>query len=1628
MSPIALNYDSLATVHESVLCIYPIAGCTDSEALNYLSIANVDDGSCVPSVFGCTSQIALNYNSNATVLDDSCVFPVFGCTDSRAENFVSAAAADDGSCLITGCDDSLALNYVSVANVPNNALCSYSFAGCTNSEALNYASSATDDDGSCVILGCTDSLAPNYELSATANDGTCEPIVRGCTDSAAANFLSVANVDDSSCRYAGCISSNAVNYNPSATFNDGSCIVLGCTDSTKINYDSEATVDNFSCFDGTPACVDLSASNYVPLSPFVIPDDSLCIYTGCLNSFAQNFNPSANEDDGSCVLVRASGSVYSLGPMVDCRVFIDETEDYLWDEAFEPSSESDDAGFYRIIYPVRAPVLVLPSAPTSTCRDALPFFAAGSVGEFLGLPLQTLVDALVLTPLTTVGTFLVNRDGMTIQAASDKVYTGLGLASRNVWTFEAIEQLIDSLVTLSGDPLEAAIWIVRQWQVQQSIYCVLASLQLQFTSAENVMAVFSSLASMLFESSIPVFLADAESLFQLAQLTSDELDVSRSYDANFLAQCAASNAEYETSILGLFARRRRLSESRDESASGDSSSGSAGSGDPSDSSDEDALVVLCEISVALSPNPGVNCSNITIPEGSNAFGCTQVGAVNFDSLAYINAGCIFAGCTNSSATNYDPRASVDDSSCVASVLGCVSPSAINFNSRATVNDDSCIYQFQGCTDSLSPNFLSAANVDDGTCIPGRIGCIVPTAINYDSTATVNFACRFETTDALTPNSTCPDPLALNYDSVGTEWDADSCQYAVSGCTDSTAVNYLEAATEDDGSCVPSLAGCLSSQALNFDSLATVSDNGCVYSFVAGCTTPNATNFDSSATVDDGSCTFPLRGCVDSIALNYVSSAKLEGECEYAGCTESSAFNFDSSATVDDGSCSFPISVGGCSDSYADNYFSVVTVDDGSCQYPGCVDSRAFNFDSLANFNDGTCRIPGRGCGDSTASNYVPGSDGAPCRYGGCTQAEGTLNYDSVANYNDGTCRYSTEIAGCTDSAADNYESLATVPGDFCVYLGCTSPAAANYNSRATIDDGSCSSVIAGCTATAAVNYQSSAQQDDGSCIFDEVDPIDGCTNSLADNYNSLATPRVSGDELCEFGGCTQSAAPNYNSNATFDDGSCTPLRAGCTDSRADNYDRAAVVPCNATQADGNCSACEFAGCTQTASISYDSLATFDDGSCVQPQSGCTDSVADNYLSAATIDDGSCVLLGCTDSRVANFDPSATSDDGSCDPVVVGCTSSLADNYLSAAVVDSGRCLFIGCTHSLALNYRSDANTDSGLCVFPSPPAFPPSPQQPPLRAVPPPSRLPLLVPSPPPPSPLPPLLPGVTSVTRFSLLLANDLSYVGPEGSASYVSFVSNFTRDFAHWGNISEVRVAVLAVDSFSNGVELQVTDTTEYANQPTGSDLAALFVVASPTSPVQVGEYSVIDALATGPPTSPPVPTSSPPSPESPPSSPLGENLRSDDGAISNGAVVGAVFAFFVLLVFSALLFRKLISLRGSAAQAVRHKPPLDGVQTAGFRIGIRTSGTWRVEYQTASRGAAGRVPRMAPRRASEEALVPSYCPTAGCSSMELMPLGPPPGPSPTAQAAAAANSASGDPSSRIVYTMNYDEPSEW
>jgi len=92
-------------------------------------------------------------------------------------------------------------------------------------------------------------------------------------------------------------------HNPGSYADTYSCgeppVVPGCMDQTADNFNPLANQDDGSCTYTVPGCTDQTANNFNPLAN---QDDGSCTYTvsGCTDKTAENYNPLANQDDGSC--------------------------------------------------------------------------------------------------------------------------------------------------------------------------------------------------------------------------------------------------------------------------------------------------------------------------------------------------------------------------------------------------------------------------------------------------------------------------------------------------------------------------------------------------------------------------------------------------------------------------------------------------------------------------------------------------------------------------------------------------------------------------------------------------------------------------------------------------------------------------------------------------------------------------------------------------------------------------------------------------------------------------------------------------------------------------------------------------------------------------------------------------------------------------------------------------------------------------------------------------------------------------------------------------------------------------------------------------------------------------------
>jgi len=136
-----------------------------------------------------------------------------------------------------------------------------------------------------------------------------------------------------------------------------------------------------------------------------------------------------------------------------------------------------------------------------------------------------------------------------------------------------------------------------------------------------------------------------------------------------------------------------------------------------------------------------------------------------------------------------------------------------------------------------------------------------------------------------------------------------------------------------------------------------------------------------------------------------------------------------------------------------------------------------------------------------------------------------------------------DLGNSDNEATDILNEVATPDcfdeGEDPVY-GCTDPEANNYNPDATMEAIYYECRYDGCTDRDATNYDPRATDDDDSCIYDEDDdPVPGCMDEDANNYNEDATvddPRFP----CTYDvvGCMDETACNYDETANIDSEDC----------------------------------------------------------------------------------------------------------------------------------------------------------------------------------------------------------------------------------------------------------------------------------------------------------------------------------------------------------------------------------------------------------------------------------------------------------------------------------------------------------
>ena len=571
----------------------------------------------------------------------------------------------------------------------------------------------------------------------------------------------------------------------------------------------------------------------------------------------------------------------------------------------------------------------------------------------------------------------------------------------------------------------------------------------------------------------------------------------------------------------------------------------------------------------LDPNTGLPCSQVF-------GGCPSGGVMpGVPGTTPSFPGSQVSGCMTPSANNYNPLATVSDGNCdytntgTSDVYGCMDTEANNYNPLATIQETSA-------TDSTDPCSFDTGEI---------YGCMESNAENYNPNATVQATSATDSTDPceFIEYYGCMNSGATNYNAQATinatsyNDSTDPCTYevGVDGCMDPTAQNYNPAATNDDNSCSwlspCDVARVCWSDCPNPSSISTLSANcgtvddcGDATGYpnsqappcapVPGCTDPTANNYNSAATQDDNSCTFDTQvvpGCTDSTASNYNALANTDdGSCTYPQlmvpcqkCQNGSVINSSFIDTCPTAQGWMPAGLGtpnpcagqtvnGCTNPAANNYNSNATQDDGTCTYPAIsCDSCDGGYPTSQTFNLASC-----------PEGTILSGSGNPCAgqtINGCTNPAAN-NYNSNATQNDGTCTYPAISCDSCDGGYPTSQifNLASCPegtilsgsGNPCAgqtVMGCTDPTANNYNSTATQDDGNCTYPNTTCSKCV-----------QGSPIGNQVPAGTPCSSLGAGwQLSSLGNPCISrgGNDII---GCLDSRASNYNPNATTACTSC----------------------------------------------------------------------------------------------------------------------------------------------------------------------------------------------------------------------------------------------------------------------------------------------------------------------------------------------------------------------------------------------------------------------------------------------------------------------------------------------------------
>ena len=1035
---------------DGVCNVYEVEGCTDPSACNYDPDATEDDESCENLNFG----FDCNGACLGGLIDGICnVNVIDGCADQNACNYnedVNIHIGDSTYCdypyeIYFDCDG------FCINDTDGDSICDeIEVGGCLDTLSSNYRPNSTDDDGSCIIdIGCTIESAYNYNprvLPENGNDQLCIPTVYGCLDSTYVQFhVSVpANTDDQSCStpvqeiYVGCMDPIASNYDPYYNTDDGSCnyvgcidpfyfnfnplasipsidscgvlIVEGCTDITFLEYNENANKNLPSGQEGSCASYPYEGCMnpaYVEYSEFytVEPFGSCVNETenGCIDPMADNYNPIANADDGSCIFVGCMDSNYS--EYWNQGYVAQYSQPWSCIEEVEFGCMNPIADNYESIANVNYEnPLNLEDNPCVFSVEQTDIFwdvESSTTGSNMSIIIPSDVvisgdfsNSNPIPPGSLLGVFYYDQNnssgsslycGGQIEYLSDNLSYGLIVIGDDAITTSMQEGF------QIGDFLE---WRLRT--PQGLVYNITPFYNLNYAFTQSPGNTFNQ--------------NDTKEIDLLQLNYSGQVDI-----------VGCMNEEFED--YNPFAT---------VSSYGGIDDGSPIVDTDGDGVDDDGIYDWNEDGIA---NTG--CFVLSLE------GCMDDGSIEYD---YDGDGL--------PAFNYETYYTIDDGSCYPVIEGCMDDGSESYNDNGGVYDSDGFYDYDG--DGLPAyNYISRNEniyVDVNThnsdkCIPIIKGCTKPFD-DFDNP----YYNYIPLTGVQTIDVNTPKDIFNNISGQIIPDGIEDCYPQILGCTDPEAYNFNNHNAQqpfqpgssqnpfvkintEDGSCVPKIYGCMDPSAKNYNPIANRPKNytqtyyqdteltfyGVIYDIcypvIQGCTDPvadsyipptsnnstmvdvNTPNVDKCIYLNIEGCTNPLSFNFDPIAQINISQGEV-GACipSFYGCTVDTSFNYND-YDGDDNLDYYPST---------NNLFVDVNSDyPGACVpvIEGCMDSTSFNFIPLignkfidVNTGDDSCYPVNTGCMDIVAVNYIPISN--------------PLDYLNNVNTDDGSCYYNS---GCTNS-------------------------------------------------------------------------------------------------------------------------------------------------------------------------------------------------------------------------------------------------------------------------------------------------------------------------------------------------------------------------------------------------------------------------------------------------------------------------------------------------------------------------------------------------------------------------------------------------------------------------------------